>query len=561
MSSLKRKMLKMSGVKEITPKQRAIKDNLLVVLCILGGILITIPGILLQSVENFDETYQALSVRFYQDSPLAPLTFFLGNIWNRIFGDTLLNLRILQLLCYFVSIGIGCLIFYKMTSRKVMAAVLFMVLYASSRQMSMYLYGWDTGAYPFAMLCMASVFAYISRPSHKLAALTGVTAALFSMSRIPSVVIIPIIVFFIFRFRGDKKGKLEDLVCFSVCLLISLIGIVLMIYGNFGAFFKAWNPDNIITGHSPYQFHRHLKGIIEIAPRELVESLIPITCVIAGVGIVWVKKKKLVVIVTLCVIISIITLSLLWILPIRIFFGGWLLIFIVALFYNPLSGLFYKQVRNQDEYNKKLFWVVVVFAVVPIIGSDRLLERWMVLPLLPVALVLCYRDVKKYILPIAWFMMVAVVTMTVAKNGVWIYEGLNRMSAISPRLAGMCQGDEVYRAVEDVQNAVERLNKEDRNYTFVGLKKYLGAYVADPDCLYNFQHFHYLDFEKDKEMYERRLIGYDAIIVMPTLYSYSEMNDAFFDFLGEHGYEKTTQGKYSDRYDVYIRTTAQGQPK
>lgn len=562
MSSLKRKMLKMSGVKEITLKQRAMKDNLLVVLCILGGILITIPGILLQSAGNFDEAYQTLSVRFYQDSPLALLTFYIGNIWNRIFGDTLLNLRILQLLCHFVSIGIGCLIFYKMTSRKVMAAVLFMVLYASSQVMSMYLYGWDTGTYPFAMLCMALTFAYVRRPSNLLASLIGVTAALFIASRIPAIVIIPCIMAFIAKVRDSRMSMMIDLVCFTVSMLISLIIVVFIIYGSFEGLIHSWDPDNVITGHSIDQYNRHFIRIMEIVPRLVTENFISLACLVAGTVTVRVKREKIFVLSLLAFAVSVITLSLLSILNIRIFWGAWLLIFVIVLFYHPLVGFFYERIGGDRRcgYNKTLLWVILVFVVVPIIGSDSLMERFMVIPMIPVALTLCYKSVHRYILPVASFMMVSVMTMTIAKDAVWLYERTCWGGTISPRLAGISQ-NHIVHTMDDIKGAVEKLKAEGRSYTFIGLSKYLGAYVADPDCLYNFQHFHYLDFEKDKEMYERRLIGYDAIIVMPTLYSDSEMNDAFFDFLGEHGYEKTTQGKYSDRYDVYIRTTAQGQPK
>lgn len=59
------------------------------------------------STPNTDELYQTLSVKHYSDSPLAMLTFWIGNIWTRIFGFSILSLRNLLSTEQLITVGIA----------------------------------------------------------------------------------------------------------------------------------------------------------------------------------------------------------------------------------------------------------------------------------------------------------------------------------------------------------------------------------------------------------------------------------------------------------------------
>ena len=96
----------------------------------------------------------------YKRSPLAPLSFFNGYMWLKFFGVTVLNLRILNLLCHLVAIGLGCWLFFRRTADKLWAAVVFMTLGTASQVWAMHIYNWDTGCYPFAMLCLVASLAF-----------------------------------------------------------------------------------------------------------------------------------------------------------------------------------------------------------------------------------------------------------------------------------------------------------------------------------------------------------------------------------------------------------------
>lgn len=129
----------------------------------MAGILIPLSILFFDAPER-DECYQALSVLDYQNSPLAPLTFAGGYLWLHIFGVTMLNLRILGLLCHMTAIGIGCWFFYRKTGDRFWSAFMFMTLMTASQVWAMHIYNWDTGCYPFAMLTLVSSVAFGGSP-------------------------------------------------------------------------------------------------------------------------------------------------------------------------------------------------------------------------------------------------------------------------------------------------------------------------------------------------------------------------------------------------------------
>ena len=62
----------------------------------------TLLPFLLVPYEDFrycDETYQAYCCAHYERAYLGMLSFYIGNIWMKLFGETLIALRVLLTLC------------------------------------------------------------------------------------------------------------------------------------------------------------------------------------------------------------------------------------------------------------------------------------------------------------------------------------------------------------------------------------------------------------------------------------------------------------------------------
>lgn len=110
-----------------------------------------------------DECYQALCVRSYENAPLAMLSFYTGHVWTTIFGEGILQLRVLMVLCYQISVALPCIYLYRVSRRPLLSAFMFMMLSVGSRMTVLQLYGWDAGAYPFFSAAFLAFIHYVAR--------------------------------------------------------------------------------------------------------------------------------------------------------------------------------------------------------------------------------------------------------------------------------------------------------------------------------------------------------------------------------------------------------------
>lgn len=72
-----------------------------------------------------DESYQALCVADYRNNPLGMLAFFIGHLWQNLWGDTVLSLRCLASLEMLMAVGIAGLYLWRRTGRALMSAAVF----------------------------------------------------------------------------------------------------------------------------------------------------------------------------------------------------------------------------------------------------------------------------------------------------------------------------------------------------------------------------------------------------------------------------------------------------
>lgn len=151
-----------------------------------------------------DEFFQALNVRAFDCSPIAMLSFFIGHAWCEAFGDNIFNIRLLTCICLLVSNAMGVVYFYRKTHDGVIASFLFMTVCSLSTHCTLYHYGWDIGAYPFIVLTLLATLNYVERKTLWSIVLVGLTSALMVLSRIPTLVVLPMLLAIII-WRNLKK--------------------------------------------------------------------------------------------------------------------------------------------------------------------------------------------------------------------------------------------------------------------------------------------------------------------------------------------------------------------
>lgn len=236
-----------------TPVKRALWSAALIVSA-------TLLPFMLVPFEDFrycDETYQAYCCTDYERAYLGMLSFFIGNIWMRLFGESLVSLRVLMTLCYIVSVAIGC-IYVRIKGFSILKTSLVYFLGVFGLVLShLPLYGWDAGAYPFTAFGILALLLYLDRPDWKRAAALGITAGMMALSRVPLIIFLPICCVLIFLSRkysfshSNKHGQWRiDCASFLTTFLLSALSIICIMVGNPMEYISAITPENTVAAHN-----------------------------------------------------------------------------------------------------------------------------------------------------------------------------------------------------------------------------------------------------------------------------------------------------------------------
>ncbi len=235
-----------------TPVKRAVWSAALILSA-------TLLPFLLVPFEDFrycDETYQAYCCTDYERAYLGMLSFFIGNIWMRLFGESLISLRVLMTICYIASVAIGC-IYVRIKGFSILKTSLVYFLGVFGLVLSyLPLYGWDSGAYPFTALGILALLLYLDRPSRQRAAVLGIAAGMMVLSRVPLVIFLPICCVLIFLNRkysfsiSKKQGQWGiDCAIFLTTVLLSALSIICIMVGNPMNYISAIAPENTVAAH------------------------------------------------------------------------------------------------------------------------------------------------------------------------------------------------------------------------------------------------------------------------------------------------------------------------
>lgn len=211
-----------------------------------------------------DEPYQMLNAAEYLHSPMAPLSAWLGHAWSSLFGFTLLNFRILAVICAILSVAVPSAFLYRRTRMSNLSIAVFGAgtLWLALVPAKSYLYGWDSLSTLLLVVVMLLCVSYLQRPSAKLATLLGIAVALATLARIPNVAAIPVVAAAILLGRGSAKNKALRLAAFLAVFAAVGLACLTAIYCSPSAYFASFG-ENVISGHSfPYLVDGYLRTLI-----------------------------------------------------------------------------------------------------------------------------------------------------------------------------------------------------------------------------------------------------------------------------------------------------------
>jgi len=495
-----------------------------------------------------DEAYQALCVMNYSDSPLAMLTFYIGNLWIGLFGNEIIWLRRLMVLCYQVSIAISCIYLYYRTRRLMLVSTLFLTMCLGVRYVAMSLYGWDAGAYPFMTIFMVALLIYATSPSLGKIIFVGCTAGFMVMSRVPTLAALPfILVAIIYVRRGadgscDVRTVLSDsLVGLMLFAVTVLLVILLMTSGNIDNYISAWTSDNIINGHFDKDM---LIWRWKDVARRTVTAFYPMMLCFAGACYMLRVQRhyrlNLLLTALVCTVLSFYflkTYNLYLEYAAGIYESFFLLIIFLPWLYN---------MTHKIPVSVSVFPLVVIAfcSILAGIGSDGFLERPMTVNTIPLLCIFIYdkfRGVMRYFLSFALlsaFAMFAFLVVSEAKGLEYDFSDKQHMAGIKTKARG---GNVVERFMQ-VSPVIESLKSRGIDCSIVGTDRYEFDYVFNNAVSYNLHHFHYFDREDDIMLLQGVMNKFDWILV---IYSADSANYPETEtYLYNHGYDLADQDAY-----------------
>lgn len=211
-----------------------------------------------------DESYQALCVVRWNESPLALYTFWKASIWTRIFGDSYISLRIFVSLIVYTGIFITSLYYGWRVNSWRKAAWMFVLTGLMAGVEAFVMYNWD-GA-PVILYAVGGILSleYLRCQRLWVAACLGLITALLALSRIQLVGGVAVGIFFVWYVshrtdRTSSRSWVATAIFLSVCFG-TLTGIILLTMGSPVAYFESFQTDNIVTGHSIHDLHRFISN-------------------------------------------------------------------------------------------------------------------------------------------------------------------------------------------------------------------------------------------------------------------------------------------------------------
>lgn len=353
--------------------------NAILLVCLLGGITIIF------SLDNYsgfwtDETFQALCVKRYQDQPLGLLTFYIGHIWTKICGFSILNLRYLVSLEYTLAVGVASFYLFRLTANKILTGLSFLLGCILLKTTSFSLYNWDSGTYLFDSIAICLLVSVIRHPSISRYLLLGIMTGLMTLGRIPSAIFLPlslIIIVLANKYREKQFNSWKAVILVFGGWLACIVAMTWLICGSLPDYINLFRESHTISGHSPFKDWKYLINRFDAILQYTAQKCLPsIGCLLLAEILPKIKARRTRIIIQVlwigfcCCLVAGLTRRDFSFLN---FLGGDILIGMGFLLVYPIYLLYTKTQRNRLLIIQ--LWAVFFLYISMAFGSDAYMER------------------------------------------------------------------------------------------------------------------------------------------------------------------------------------------
>lgn len=447
--------------------------NILALLLILGAILCGFAGIQYPGLGYGDEAYQLLCIDNYQESPPGMLSYYIADGWEKIWGDSVIAMRVLASLCTIASVGVGCLYLYRRTGNVLMSAVIFCCCVMTARISDFNFYNWETGSFFFAAVSLLLMLSLLrTERLWKYMALGGMLA-LTALAKVTMVVeIVPALMIVIHNGRG-KIGRIMTSMGLGLTGFLGVVTVMTcLMCGGVGDYIAALRPENITSGHTPGDISRYVDRFVDQMPFQLASWTpailsFPIAAMMPRLANFW----KAIVLAGL----TLLSAATLWLIGNLSDYEYPLLgcafpLLVYVIFFVPLwNSLSYPSRRLPK--NRFPVWIILVFVVLIGFGSDSIYERCTVIFALPMALGEIWdnlsgraRQLLSRMLALGFMSLAVMWGCRIAMQvRLCVYEG-----APYPRCQHLMLNQRINNQLEEIAPVIARCKAEGLDYVVIG---------------------------------------------------------------------------------------------
>lgn len=395
------------------------------------------------------------------------------------------------------------------------------------------------------MATLMAMLSYWDSNNIRALCLMGVTSALLTLSRIPDIAVLPIILVIIIVRQRKSIPILQHCVIGIIAFFITSCIVSLIIYGGIDTMLNAWDNKNIITGHT--SLAHFMNGPKIHGPATVRMWLTPMMCILTGFvaskmhGVAFRKMITIsIMLVLICFVCTYVVTP---------YCPG---IFQFVFFALCVLGWVYNHTHNTKKiYDSGAIWITAVtVCIIPAIGSDIIVYRPVVIPAIPVLIAISYPYFKKIPTPI---IRIFTISIFIIFFGIKMYSlAVNRFPVVGGK-TGLLMAN--YSDVDFIRNINGQ--SHGKGTVHVGKLKYMYDYLTTDESGYRLHLFHY-DKISDSQIVqdiEQNLCNYDTIMftLWPTVNLEKEKYlESYRERLFENGF-KAIDGSIDGRF-IFIKS-------